>query len=1053
MDFITFLVGVATLFLLWYVRELSGRLGAMDARRKRLEADVAELMLYVAQLSPTVSDVAAPTPTEITPAVAPPVPARPLPPATAAPPAPVSAAVATPAPASPVLWAASGKSSGRPPAAAAAPPAGPTTGARVLERLGLKPTEGEGLSRAAIEAWLEGRMLAVVGGVALVLGAAFFLSLAFSRGWITEPMRVLIGLGAGGLAIGLGELAFLRLRGVVGHVLIAVGLAIVSLSLFAATRLFGLIPPEAGVAVALLVAVVAAVIAIRHDSELIAAFGLISVLASPPLLGASPTLITILFLATALIGTTVIALFRTWVWLPPLAFLLAAPQVASSTVGGSSVAVSMLTIAGFWVVNTIAAGGEELRHPTDRLRPGTATLLLASAGFTLWDGITVLDGAYVEWRGSFVAAVALAHLALGLALLARFGDRHPFGLVVAATGVAAITMAVPIQFGATWVPVAWAAEAVALTYVATRYRHPYAAVAAVLLGSMSLLHLLAIEYPLDQVAEGIARTWPFVGPEGLTFAFLIAASVVAGVIVPANWVRVGLGVVAILTTAYVLPFETSGTILVAAWSMLTVAAMAGWTFGVSPHLPAGFAERDFGGLRLPAWATPIEELITALSSLMRPAYAWTVPVPIAFAMAHLATFEYPAVTLGSQVISGVPYLSTAGVAAGAVIAALALSGGLGSRPIRMACAGVSLIVVIYTLPFEVLPPLVMVPWGVATVASLAIVRRLFVVEPLRPGRETLVAVCERVPFVAAALGLTCMLIDALLYARPDDFLTSVAGLGAMPEVPFVDERTFALAALAVSLGAAGWVWGGLSARAAGTLGAALTIAWLLPFELRPAYAVAGWAALAAGGFALVWRLPSVRILIGAPAIGLLSFGALVAVAVVAPPSRLVVDATTDVAGLPILTDATVALVSLAIACGIGVRLNRNDPLSLPGAIATALLVLYAISVGVVDVFQRQVGTRPLEDLQREAQLALSLVWSALGVIAFVIGLRAHLRPVRRAGLALLGLATAKVFIVDLASLDVAYRVLSLVGLGVLLLVSAVFYARQQQRESAAGSKA
>src|SRR4029453_4952399 len=187
--------------------------------------------------------------------------------------------------------------------------------------------------------------------------------------------------------------------------------------------------------------------------------------------------------------------------------------------------------------------------------------------------------------GSFVAAVALAHLALGLALLARFGDRHPFGLVVAATGVAAITMAVPIQFGATWVPVAWAAEAFPLTYVATRYRHPYAAVAAVLLGSMSLLHLLAIEYPLDQVAEGIARTWPFVGPEGLTFAFLVAASVVAGVIVPANWVRVGLGVVAILTTAYVLPFETSGTILVAAWSMLTVVAMAGWRFGVSPHLP------------------------------------------------------------------------------------------------------------------------------------------------------------------------------------------------------------------------------------------------------------------------------------------------------------------------------------------------------------------------------------------------------------------------------------------------------------------------------------
>ena len=42
---------------------------------------------------------------------------------------------------------------------------------------------------------------------------------------------------------------------------------------------------------------------------------------------------------------------------------------------------------------------------------------------------------------------------------------------------------------------------------------------------------------------------------------------------------------------------------------------------------------------------------------------------------------------------------------------------------------------------------------------------------------------------------------------------------------------------------------------------------------------------------------------------------------------------------------------------------------------------------------------------------------------------------------LLALATAKVFLLDLASLDVAYRVLSLVGLGLLLLGSAYAYGR------------
>jgi uncharacterized membrane protein len=108
-----------------------------------------------------------------------------------------------------------------------------------------------------------------------------------------------------------------------------------------------------------------------------------------------------------------------------------------------------------------------------------------------------------------------------------------------------------------------------------------------------------------------------------------------------------------------------------------------------------------------------------------------------------------------------------------------------------------------------------------------------------------------------------------------------------------------------------------------------------------------------------------------------------------------------------------------------------------------VVVVYLLSVGVVDVFQRQVGARLLEDLQKEAQVGLSVLWSVLGGAGFAAGLVMHRPPIRLFGLALLGLATVKVFLVDLAALDVAYRVLSLVALGVLLLLSAVFYSRTQ----------
>ena len=51
-----------------------------------------------------------------------------------------------------------------------------------------------------LEEKFAGRAMAWIGGLALVAAAVFFLSLAFSRGWITEPMRVLIGLVVGSAA-------------------------------------------------------------------------------------------------------------------------------------------------------------------------------------------------------------------------------------------------------------------------------------------------------------------------------------------------------------------------------------------------------------------------------------------------------------------------------------------------------------------------------------------------------------------------------------------------------------------------------------------------------------------------------------------------------------------------------------------------------------------------------------------------------------------------------------------------------------------------------------
>ena len=80
-------------------------------------------------------------------------------------------------------------------------------------------------------------------------------------------------------------------------------------------------------------------------------------------------------------------------------------------------------------------------------------------------------------------------------------------------------------------------------------------------------------------------------------------------------------------------------------------------------------------------------------------------------------------------------------------------------------------------------------------------------------------------------------------------------------------------------------------------------------------------------------------------------------------------------------------------------------------------------------------------VRQQGQVLLSGVWSVLGVAVLVIGLRRNHAALRTVGLGILLVAVGKVFLYDLSTLTAIYRVLSLVGLGVLCLGGAFAYQR------------
>jgi uncharacterized membrane protein len=83
------------------------------------------------------------------------------------------------------------------------------------------------------------------------------------------------------------------------------------------------------------------------------------------------------------------------------------------------------------------------------------------------------------------------------------------------------------------------------------------------------------------------------------------------------------------------------------------------------------------------------------------------------------------------------------------------------------------------------------------------------------------------------------------------------------------------------------------------------------------------------------------------------------------------------------------------------------------------------------------------------QSALSIVWGLAGLAAMVAGARASRRGVWLAGAGLMAVVVVKLFLVDLGNTDTLARVVSFLGVGVLLLVVGYFAPVPPRVETAA----
>jgi uncharacterized membrane protein len=356
-----------------------------------------------------------------------------------------------------------------------------------------------------LEELFGGRVLAWLGGSAVVLGAVFFLVMAVSRGWIDEPTRVVLAF-VGSSAL-LGVALWLHERQ--GQTQASLALAAASFaslyaSLVVGTVVYDLIADAAGLVIAGLVGAVAATVAVRWSSQVVGGIGILGALLAPVLVGAGTSSASLAFMALALVAAVAVLVWQRWVWLAFGSFVVGVPQLLDWLYGERHhLGPALVVLALFWALYVVAALAHEVRVPTQALRVSSAMLLFADVVLVAGAGWGLLheEGRTAE-ATVWVLGVAAAHLVLGIATF-RGRISPQVGALLLALGIAISAIGFALALSGPALVVGWAVHAVLLAWLAGRTQDERATVGAIGFLALALGHVLVFEAPPDALAHGL----------------------------------------------------------------------------------------------------------------------------------------------------------------------------------------------------------------------------------------------------------------------------------------------------------------------------------------------------------------------------------------------------------------------------------------------------------------------------------------------------------------------------------------------------------------------
>ncbi|CAI8944977.1 putative membrane protein [Pseudomonas sp. IT-196MI5] len=457
------------------------------------------------------------------------------------------------------------------------------------------------ISRA--RAWLFGGNTVLRVGVVLL-----FLGLAFLLRYATEGVVVPLELryaGVAAAALGLLGLGWwLRARNnSYALILQGTGIAVLYLTVFAAMRLHPLLDPSAAFGLLVAVTICSAILAITQDSLGLAAAAALGGFAAPILASTGAGSHVALFSYFALLNTGILAIawFKAWRLLNVIGFTGTfgigfawglrsySPELLWSTEPFLIVFFLMYLAIGLlyarrklMAMSDAPAEGNREALLQWSARKGDyvdGTLLFGPplVGFGLQFALVQ----HLEFAAAF-SALTLGMIYMGLARWLMAGRTLLLGETCLALGVIFASLAIPLGLDARWTTAAWAVEGAGIFWLGLRQQRPLARAFALLLQLGSALVFLSELHSSESSLLGGVPLGALLLGVALLFSFYLLRKALPEQIRP--WELIGLPVLACLGLAFLyllapLFFFSHGTVI--SWAL--AGALTLW---VGLHLPS-----------------------------------------------------------------------------------------------------------------------------------------------------------------------------------------------------------------------------------------------------------------------------------------------------------------------------------------------------------------------------------------------------------------------------------------------------------------------------------